>query len=315
MADKIATRDAYGKALLKLGEQDERVVVLDADLWTSTRTQDFRETYPERFIDAGIAEQNMIGVAAGLALDGKIPFVSSFACFGARGWEQFRVSVGIPQANVKLAFTHGGLTVGEDGASAQMLEDIALWRVVPGIVVIVPADGPEAEQATYAAARHVGPVYIRLGRSKEPIVLPDDYQFEIGKSPRLREGGDVAIAACGIMVGRALDAAEQLAADGIEATVIDVSTIKPIDTETLADAARQTGAVVTAEEHEIHGGMGSAVAEALAQHCPVPIEMVGVRDTYGESGTPDELLEKYGLTGEAVAEAARKAISRRDAQS
>ncbi len=313
MADKIATRDAYGKALLKLGEENERVVVLDADLWTSTRTEYFREKYPERFVDIGVAEQNMIGVAAGLALEGKIPFVSSFACFGSRGWEQFRVSAGIPAANVKLAFTHAGLTVGEDGASAQMLEDIALWRVVPGMVVIVPADGVEAEQATYAAAEHVGPVYIRLGRSKEPIVLPDDYQFEIGKSPTLRDGGDVTIAACGIMVVRALQAAEELAADGIEATVLNVSTIKPIDVETLTEAAKRSGAVVTAEEHQVHGGLGSAVAEALAQHCPVPMEMVGVQDSYGESATPDELLEKYGLTAGACVEAARKVISRRDA--
>jgi len=313
MADKIATRDAYGKALLKLGEQDERIVVLDADLWTSTRTEYFREKFPDRFVDIGIAEQNMIGVAAGLALDGKIPFVSSFACFGARGWEQFRVSVGIPAANVKLAFTHGGLTVGEDGASAQMLEDIALWRVVPGLVVIVPADGPEAEQATIAAAEHSGPVYIRLGRSKEPIVVPPDYRFEIGKSPKLREGGDVTIAACGIMVIRALDAAERLAAEGVQATVLNVSTIKPIDAETLTEAAKATGAVVTAEEHQIHGGLGGAVAEVLAQHCPVPMEFVGVRDTYGESATPEELLEKYGLTVEAVVEASHKAIARRDA--
>ena len=313
MADKVATRDAYGKALLKLGEQDERIVVLDADLWTSTRTEYFREKFPDRFVDIGIAEQNMIGVAAGLALDGKIPFVSSFACFGARGWEQFRVSAGIPAANVKLAFTHGGLTVGEDGASAQMLEDIALWRVVPGIVVIVPADGPEAEQATIAAAEHIGPVYIRLGRSKEPIVLPPDYRFEIGKSPKLREGGDVTIAACGIMVGRALDAAEQLAADGVQATVLNVSSIKPIDADTLAEAAKATGAVVTAEEHQIHGGLGGAVAEVLAQHCPVPMEFVGVDNTYGESATPDELLEKYGLTVEAVVGASHKAIARRNA--
>jgi transketolase len=194
-----------------------------------------------------------------------------------------------------------------------MLEDIALWRVVPGMVVIVPADGLEAEQATYAAAEHVGPVYIRLGRSKEPIVLPDGYQFEIGKIPKVRDGADVTIAACGIMVVRALEAAEQLAADGIEATVLNVSTIKPIDVNTLTEAAKRTGALVTAEEHQCHAGLGGAVAEVLGQHCPVPTEMVGVQDTYGESATPDELLEKYGLTVHAVIDAAQKAISRRDA--
>jgi len=311
MADKIATREAYGKALLKLGETNERVVVLDADLWTSTYTGEFRKRFPGRFVDIGIAEQNMIGVAAGLALEGKIPFASTFACFGARGWEQFRVSAAIPHANLKLAFTHAGLTVGEDGASAQMLEDIALWRVVPGMVVIVPADGVEAEQATLAAADYVGPVYLRLGRSKEPIVVAPDYRFEIGRIARLRDGGDVTIAACGIMVSRALAAAEELAAENVQATVLNVSTVKPLDADTLVEAARTTGAVVTAEEHEIQGGMGSAVAEVLAQTHPVPVEFVGVHDSFGESGKPDELLEKYGLTAGAIVAAARKVLCRR----
>ncbi|MGQ9730896.1 MAG: transketolase family protein [Candidatus Zipacnadales bacterium] len=311
MAEKMSTRDAYGKALLKLGEINDRVVVLDADLWTSTRTQRFRERWPERFIDVGIAEQNMIGVAAGLALSGKIPFASSFACFGARAWEQFRVSVGIPQANVKLAFTHGGLTVGEDGASAQMLEDIALWRVVPGMVVIVPADGVEAEKATLAAAEHVGPVYLRLGRSSEPVLFSEDYEFQIGKAVKLREGQDVTLAACGIMTTRAVQAADQLAAEGIFATVLNVATIKPLDIEALSGAAHATGAMVTAEEHQLDGGLGSAVAEALAASYPVPIERVGVDNVYGESGTPDELLEKYGLTTEAIVEAAKRAIQRK----
>jgi transketolase len=239
-----------------------------------------------------------------------VVFASSFACFGARGWEQFRVSAAIPQANVKLALTHGGLTVGEDGASAQMTEDIALWRAVPGMVVLVPADGVEAEQATLAAAEYVGPVYLRLGRSKEPIVVPSDYRFTIGKIATLREGKDVTLAACGIMVSRALRAAEMLAGENVQATVLNVSTVKPLDVETLAQAARVTGAFVTAEEHQVHGGMGSAVAEVLAQTHPVPVEFVGVDDVFGESGKPDELLEKYGLTAEAVAAAAHRAIAR-----
>lgn len=311
MAQKMSTRDAYGNALLKLGETNPRVVVLDADLWTSTRTQKFRERWPGRFIDVGIAEQNMIGVAAGLALEGKIPFVSSFACFGARAWEQFRVSAGIAGVNIKLAFTHGGLTVGEDGASAQMLEDIALWRVVPGMVVIVPADGVESEKATVAAAEHYGPVYLRFGRSSEPILFSEDYQFEIGKAVTMREGADVTIAACGIMTAKALEAAERLAVDNIHAKVLNVATIKPIDRDAITEAARATGAFVTAEEHELHGGLGSAIAEVLALSCPTPIEMVGVDDAYGESGTPQELLAKYGLTTDAIVEAAKRAVGRK----
>jgi len=311
MAEKMSTRDAYGKALLKLGETNPRVVVLDADLWTSTRTQKFREKWPERFVDIGIAEQNLVGVAAGLALAGKIPFASSFACFGARGWEQFRVSVGIAHVNVKLGFTHGGLTVGEDGASAQMLEDIALWRVLPQMVVMVPADGVEAEKATLAAAEHVGPVYLRFGRSSEPIIFPEDYDFRIGKAAKLRDGGDVTIASCGIKTVRAIQAAERLATESIEATLLNVATIKPMDVEAITEAAKATGAFVTAEEHQMHAGLGGAVAEVLALHHPVPLEMVGVNDSWGESGTPDELLEKYGLTVDAIVEAARRAVARK----
>jgi transketolase len=307
----MSTRDAYGKALLKLGESNPQVVVLDADLWTSTRTQKFREKWPERFVDLGIAEQNMIGVAAGLALEGKIPFASSFACFGARGWEQVRVSVGLANVNVKLAFTHGGLTVGEDGASAQMLEDIALWRAMPNMAVIVPADGIEGEKATLAAAEHFGPVYLRFGRSNEPILFTEDYDFRIGKAAKLRDGADVTIAACGIMTARAAQAAEQLAAEGIEATLLNLATIKPIDVEAITEAASNTGAIVTAEEHQINAGLGGAVAEVTARHCPVPVEMVAVNDTYGETGTPDELLEKYGLTVEAIVAATRRAVARK----
>jgi len=311
MAEKMSTRDAYGKALLKLGETNPKVVVLDADLWTSTRTQKFRERWPERFVDLGIAEQNMVGVAAGLALEGKIPFASSFACFGARGWEQARVSVGLANVNVKLAFTHGGLTVGEDGASAQMLEDIALWRAMPNMVVMVPADGVEGEKATLAAAEHFGPVYLRFGRSSEPIIFDEDYDFRIGKAAKLRDGSDVTIAACGIMTARAMEAAERLAADNIQAALLNVCTIKPIDAEAIAEAAKATGALVTAEEHQISAGLGGAVAEVTARSHPVPIEMVAVNDTYGETGTPDELLEKYGLTVEAIVEAARRAVGRK----
>jgi len=311
MAEKMSTRDAYGKGLMKLGETNPKVVVLDADLWTSTRTQEFRAKWPERFVDVGIAEQNLIGVAAGLALDGKIPFASSFAVFGARGWEQFRLSAAIPNANVKLALTHAGLTVGQDGASAQMLEDIAIWRVLPNVTVIVPADGVEAEKATLAAADHEGPVYLRFGRSSEPILFDEDYEFEIGKAAKLRDGADVTIVACGIMVARALEAAETLAGENVDAAVLNLSTIKPIDTEALTEAAKATGAIVTAEEHQIHGGMGSAVAEALAGTCPVPIEQVAMQDTYGETAPPDELLEKYGLTPGDIVEAAKKAIGRK----
>jgi transketolase len=307
----MSTRDAYGKALLKLGETNPRVVVLDADLWTSTRTQKFREKWPERFVDLGIAEQNMVGVAAGLALEGKIPFASSFACFGARAWEQARVSVALANVNVKLAFTHGGLTVGEDGASAQMLEDLALWRVLPNMVVMIPADGVEGEKATLAAAEHFGPVYLRFGRSSEPILFGEDYDFRIGKAAKLRDGSDVTIAACGIMTARAIEAAERLAAENTQAALLNVATIKPLDAEAIVEAAKATGALVTAEEHQINAGLGGAIAELLVRTHPVPMEMVAVNDSYGECGTPDELLDKYGLTVEAIVEAARRAVARK----
>jgi transketolase len=306
-----ATRDGYGKALVELGKQNDRVVVLDADLWTSTRTEFFREQFPDRFFDMGIAEQNMMGVAAGLALSGRIPFVSSFACFASRGWEQMRVSIALPHVNVKIVTTHAGLTVGEDGASAQMNEDLALLRVLPGMAVICPSDATETEKAVFAIAEYDGPVWMRLGRSKVPDRTPDNARFEVGKATLMRRGADVTIVACGIMVDAALRASDDLAYAGIEADVINMSTIKPLDTDALLASVLKTGAVVTAEEHQIEGGLGGAIAEALAAHQPAPVEFVGVKDAFGESGPPDELLTKYGLTSADIVSAAKRARDRR----
>ncbi|GAW29305.1 transketolase family protein [Carboxydocella sp. ULO1] len=310
---KIATREAYGKALAQLGAQNPAVVVLDADLSKSTKTADFAKVFPERFFNVGIAEQNLMGIAAGLAAAGKIPFASTFAMFATgRAFEQIRNSIAYPRLNVKIAATHAGITVGEDGGSHQTVEDIALMRVLPGMTVIVPADGIEAEQAVFAAAVHQGPVYLRFGRSAVPQVNADNYRFEIGKIYELRPGRDVTIFACGIMVAEALNAAENLATDGIEAQVINVPTIKPLDAEAVVQAARLTGAVVTAEEHSIIGGLGSAITEALAEHYPVPVERVGIKDTFGESGQPAELLQKYGLTAEAIRAAVFRVLKRRE---
>ncbi len=299
---KIATREAYGRALVELGRQNEQVVVLDADLSQSTMTRYFAEEFPERFFNMGIAEQSLMGTAAGFALSGKIPFASTFAVFATgRAYDQVRNGIAYPQVNVKIAATHAGLTVGEDGASHQAIEDIALMRAVPNMTVIVPADGEEARQAVFAAAAYKGPVYIRLGRPAVPVIYGGDYQFQIGRASSLRQGKDAAIIACGIMVAKAMEAADELAAAGLEVMVINMSTVKPLDREAVL-AAAATGAVVTAEEHTIIGGLGSAVAEVLATEKPVPLAMVGIRDTFGESGKPDELLQKYGLTaGEIVA--------------
>ncbi|SCG83902.1 transketolase [Proteiniborus sp. DW1] len=309
----MATRDAYGEALKELGKLNKDVVVLDADLSGSTKTAVFAKEFPERFINVGIAEQNLIATAAGLATTGKIPFASSFAMFAAgRAFEIIRNSVAYPKLNVKIAATHAGLTVGEDGASHQALEDISIMRTIPNMVVLNPADGVETKAAIMKAAEHKGPVYIRLGRSKVPVIFDEEnYKFEIGKGIKVRDGSDVTIIATGIMVSLALEAAEALKKEGIEARIINIHTIKPIDKDIIIEAARETRAIVTAEEHNIIGGLGSAVAEVLVESYPIPMERVGVRDTFGESGSGDELLVKYGLTADKIVEAARRAIGRR----
>lgn len=309
----MATRDAYGEALKELGKINKDIVVLDADLSGSTKTGVFAKEFPERFINVGIAEQNLIGTAAGLATTGKIPFASSFAMFAAgRAFEIIRNSVAYPKLNVKIAATHAGLTVGEDGASHQALEDISIMRTIPNMVVLNPADGVETKAAIKKAAEYKGPVYIRLGRSKVPVIFDEEsYEFEIGKGIKLREGTDVTIIATGIMVSLAMEAAEILKKEGLEARVINMHTIKPIDKDIILEAARETRAIVTAEEHNIIGGLGSAVAEVLVESYPTVMERVGVMDTFGESGNGDELLKKYGLTAENIAVAARRAIGRR----
>lgn len=312
MSKTIATRDAYGKALVELGKENKDIVVLDADLSKSTKTAGFYNEFPERFFNMGIAEADLMGTAAGFAAAGKIPFASTFAIFATgRAYDQIRNSIGYPKLNVKIAATHAGLTVGEDGATHQALEDIALMRVIPNMTVIVPADGPEAEQAIRAAADMKGPVYIRLGRPNLPVLNSDDYKFELGKGVVLKEGNDVTIVATGVMVSVAVEAAELLSKDGVNAEVVNIHTIKPIDKDLLVKSAQKTGAVVTAEEHNIMGGLGSVVSEVLGQYAPTPIEMVGTEDTFGESGTPNELLEKYGLTAEKIAEKAKRAMARK----
>lgn len=304
---KIATRDAYGKALAQLGEENQEIVVLDADLSQSTKTANFAEKFPRRFFDIGIAETDMIGTAAGLAVAGKIPFASTFAVFATgRSYDQIRASVAYPRLNVKIAATHAGLTVGEDGATHQMVEDISLMRGLPNMRVIVPADGPEAAAATRYAAEYQGPVYLRLGRPKMPVVNGEDYQFQPDRAQVLRDGDDQVIFACGYMVHLALEAAAELMDQGISAAVVNVHTIKPLDTETVLKYARRCGKVVTAEEHSIIGGLGSAIAEVLGEEHPTPMVRVGVRDTFGESGKPDELVQKYGLTAKSIVQACLK---------
>jgi len=310
--EKVATRDAYGKALVKLGAENTQVVVLDGDLSKSTKTHDFKKNYPQRFFNMGIAEQNLMGTAAGLAASGKIAFASTFAVFATgRAFEQIRNSIAYPKLNVKIAATHAGLTVGEDGASHQSIADIAVMRALPNMKVIVPADAVETEKAIFAAAALEGPVYIRLGRASVPILFGPEYEFELGKAVVLRAGSDATILACGIMVAEGLKAAEELAQEGISVRVINVSSLKPIDIEEIKRAAQETRALVTAEEHSIIGGLGSAVAEVISEHCPVPLERVGVMDTFGESGKPSELLVKYGLTTKEIKAAVTKAISRK----
>ena len=308
----IATRDAYGKALVKLGQMNEQVVVLDADLSKSTKTNEFYKVYPNRFFNMGIAEQNLIGAACGFATAGKIPFASSFAMFATgRAFEIIRNSVAYPKLNVKICATHAGLTVGEDGASHESIEDMAIMRAIPNMTVLVPADGVEAEQMILEAARVYGPMYVRLGRSAVPTIFDENYKFEIGKGTVVRQGNDATIIACGIMVYEAIKAAEELALEGINARVINMSTIKPIDKELIITAAKETKAIVTAEEHSIIGGLGSAVCEVVSEECPVVVKKVGVKDSFGESGTPAELLKKYGLTANDIVKAVKEAINKK----
>jgi len=301
----IATREAYGQALVELS-RNPQVVVLDADLAKATKTIDFKKTCPERFFDMGISEQDMIGTAAGFATCGKIPFASTFAIFAAgRAFEQIRNSVAYPKLNVKIAATHAGVTVGEDGGSHQAVEDIALMRSVPNMVVLNPADEIEAKQAIYAAAEYYGPVYIRLGRVATPAIHGDNYEFKLGKGEVLREGKDVVIIATGIMVAKALEAATKLADKGINAAVVNMHTIKPIDKELILKVAKQTGKVVTAEEHSVIGGLGSAVCQILSQELPTKTRLVGIQDAFGRSGKPDDLLKYYKLTVEDIIEAVK----------
>lgn len=299
---KIATRESYGNALAELGAAHENVVVLDADLAGATKTSVFMKAFPERHIDCGIAEGNMMSIAAGIATTGKVPFASTFAMFAAgRAFEQVRNSIGYPHLNVKIGATHAGISVGEDGATHQCNEDIALMRTIPGMVVINPADDVEAKAAVKAAYEHEGPVYLRFGRLAVPVINDnEDYKFELGKGVVLREGTDLTIVATGLCVSGALEAAEKLAAEGVSAEVINIHTIKPLDTELIVASAKKTGKVVTAEEHSIIGGLGGAVCEALCEAAPVPVLRIGVKDVFGESGPAAKLLEKYQLDGAGI---------------
>ena len=301
---KIATRESYGNALAECGAKYENLVVLDADLAGATKTGTFKKVFPERHIDCGIAEGNMMTVAAGLATAGKIPFASSFAMFAAgRAFEQVRNSIGYPHLNVKIGATHAGISVGEDGATHQCNEDIALMRTIPGMVVISPADDVEAKAAVRAAIEHVGPVYLRFGRLAVPVIHDEaTYKFEIGKGIVEREGKDVTIVTTGLCVSESLAAAEKLAAEGIDAKVINIHTIKPIDEELLVAAAKETGRIVTVEEHSIIGGLGGAVCEVLSEKAPTPVVRIGINDTFGESGPAKALIAKYGLDGDSIAE-------------
>lgn len=315
MSEKIskATRDGYGEGLLKLGEKNGNVIVMDADLAGATKTGVFKKAYPDRFFDAGIAEGNMIGIAAGLSTTGFTVFASSFAMFAAgRAFEQIRNSIGYPHLNVKIAATHAGISVGEDGASHQCCEDIALMRTIPGMTIINPADWVEAEAAVFAAAEYNGPVYLRFGRLAVPQIFDEEnYKFEIGKGVKLTDGNDAAILATGLMVNEALIAAEALKKEGINARVINIHTIKPLDEEIVLTAAKECGCVVTAEEHNIIGGLGGAVCELLSEKLPTPVVRVGVNDTYGRSGPAKELLHIYGLDSDHIISAAKEAIARK----
>lgn len=312
MPQEVSIREVYGKTLVELGKENPDIVVLDADLSKSTMTQFFAQEFPERFFDCGIAEQNMVGIAAGLAASGKLPFASTFAVFApGRCFDQIRMSIAQPGLNVKLVTTHGGISVGEDGLSHQSIEDLSLICSLPGFTVIVPADAIETAQAVRAAAASHGPFYIRLCRPKLPMVYTEDYRFNVGRAVAMRQGKDAAIIAIGIMVTAALEAAEELKQQGISCSVLSMPTLKPIDEEAIIDAAAATGAIVTAEEHLEHGGLGSIIAQVTAKHQPVPIEFVAIKDTYAESGKSAELLERYGLTARDIVEAVHRAIKRK----
>ena len=307
-----ATREAYGNALAAVGAKNKNIVVLDADLSKSTKTNVFKEQFPDRFFNVGIAEQNLISVGAGLAAAGKIPFVSSFAMFATgRAFEQIRNAVCYPKLNVKVCATHAGITVGEDGATHQSLEDIACMRVLPNMTVVVPADEAETTSVIEWAANYQGPVYVRLGRAGVDDTTPAGYQFVPGKSQTLVEGSDLTIIACGALVGPAVEGAKELAQAGISARVINMASIKPIDKDAIVKAAQETGAILTAEEHNVVGGLGSAVAEVVVQEAPVPMAFVGVQDSFGESGTPKELMAKYGLTAKDIVSAAKNLVTRK----
>jgi len=311
--EKIATRAAYGATLLELGATNQNIVVLDADLSKSTTTRKFADKYPDRFFNMGIAEANMMGTAAGLASCGKTVFTSTFAIFATgRAWEQIRNTICYCNLDVKIAATHAGLAVGADGASHQMNEDIAIMSSIPGMVVIEPCDGPETKKAVIAAVNRKGPVYLRLGRSNVPTITTEDQNFEIGKGDICREGKDVTIIACGMLVDESLKAAEELAAQGIEAAVINMHTIKPLDNDLVVKAAKNTKAIVTAEQHVLNGGLGSAVASVVSREFPVPIEMIGIDNRFGQSGDPELLFEEYKLTSRHIIEAAKKVINKKN---
>ena len=312
MANKKATRESYGEALALLADENKDVVVLDADLSKSTKTELFQKKAPDRFFDCGIAEGNMIGIAAGLAAAGKIPFASSFAMFAAgRAFEQIRNSVGYPHLNVKICATHAGISVGEDGATHQCCEDIALMRTIPGMVILNPCDHYEMQAAVRAAVEHKGPCYIRLGRlAVESINNNDDYKFELGKGITLREGTDITVVATGLMVQEAVKAADALKEEGISVEVINIHTIKPLDEELVIASAKKTGRVITVEEHNIIGGLGEAVSTALSEHCPTPVTRIGVNDVYGHSGPAVDLLKEFGLSAEHIAEVIREKLAK-----
>jgi transketolase len=312
MTEEIALREVYGRTLAELGRENRDIVVLDADLPPSTMTKYFGQEFPERFFNVGIAEQNMIGIASGLAASGKIPFASTFAVFApGRCFDQIRVSVAQAQLNVKIVVTHAGITVGEDGASHQALEDLALIGSLPGFTIIVPADAIETAQAIKAVAAHKGPCYVRLCRPKLPLVYDDSYHFQLGRAVTMKQGTDATIIAIGVMVAQALEAANELAKEGINARVLNMSTLKPIDEAAITKAAKETGAIVTAEEHQEHGGLGSMVARITAKNYPVPMEFVAIKDVFGRSGKPPELLQKYELTAKDIAGAVRGVIKRK----
>lgn len=308
MAGKISTREAYGSTLVKLGAENPDIIVMDADLSKSTKTADFKDAYPDRFFNAGIAEADMMGMAAGLAISGKTVFASTFAMFAAgRAYEIIRNSIGYPHANVKICATHAGITVGEDGASHQCIEDLALMTVIPGMTVVHPADGVSTDRLLRQIAAEEGPAYVRLGRLSVPIVYDEETEIILGKANTVREGSDHTVIACGIMVSEAVRAAEMLAEEGISIRILDMHTIKPLDEDAILKAAAETKSIITAEEHSVIGGLGAAVASVVSRRCPVKVTMVGVQDRFGQSGKPEELKKEYGLTADDIVKAVKEA--------